>query len=787
MVPSYGPTDAKIAIVGEAPGQTEVEYGRPFVGSSGQLLSTMLKDAGILLEQCRLHNVMEIRPPGGDFKKSFYNGSEPSDALIRGKKKLLEKLEKERPNVILALGNEALKALTGYDKLTDCRGIIMDSPVGKVIGTYHPAYILRDYSVRPLAQIDICKVVRESTTRSYEKPRVNFKICPSLDACISYMRSMPSGSKIAFDIETLGRLVRCIAFSSDGSNAICIPFMRVQCSRTDGLVSASIPDRSWWTEPEEKLLLDEMKVFLERPDLFFIAQNGSFDISLLEYNFGITVKNYYFDTMHAHHVCYAELPRGLDTLVSIYTNFPYYWSYDSKSDNSTFTYNCYDAVATWAVAKVLHQELEHLSTKDHNLRSFYFHHKHPLVRSLTRASNIGVQIDVEKRGSISEPLKKELDEIIEKCNIYLSTYGIAGINLGSPKQVLETIIALNYPAPKNKFGKDSTDARAMDSLISRYPNEAFFGFISLYRAKQKFLSTYVEAVLDDDNRFRTSYDASGTETGRISSKKTLWGTGGNLQNIPKRADDPRQAQFRKLFIAAPGWKILHADLSQAEARVVAWISEDDELIHRFLTPGFDIHSYVASARVYHIPLDQVTKALRSKAKACVHSGNYGIGPKTFSYISGIPFNEAKKALGAYQSNPSLQLWWEGVRLELQKSRTLWTPFHRRRTFYGRLDEHTFREAYGFVPQSTVGDYINCAFYRLDSLLDPSRAKMILQVHDEIDIEVEDSYIEECYNLMLKCLSIPLIFNPKRKDIPPLIIPAEFEIGQNWYDLEPYGA
>lgn len=771
VVKSFGPINAKIAIVGEAPGAVEVALGRPFCGPSGGLTRVLLADAGIDMDKCRLLNVIETRPEK-DFKTSYYIKGQPTAEFYVGADRLKQEL-KQLPdvNLIIMLGKEALYALTGNTSIDSYRGTIHQTPCGKAIGTYHPARILRDYSLRPVAQIDINRCAQEFLFPEANLPKFTMRVNPSFDEVMDFLITIPP-TFVSFDIESIGRQVRCLGFSTDGQTAICIPFFRVnriQTKQSGALVSPQSDNTHFWSFEEEKAIISATQEYFKEHQ--FIGQNFPYDVTMLESAYGLVFPNLYLDTMAAHHVAYPELPKSLDFLASVYTRIPHYSNYDPKSDLSTWTYNGLDCIATFQVAEKIIAEL-----KAKNLLEFYFSHVNPLIKALTTAQNTGVLIDVENRSKLAQPFYDEMQELLLKQQKRFAKT----VNLGSPKQVLETLQSIGI-TPRNRYGKLSTDVKVLTPLSKRYPAEAFITDVLTYRKKQKFLKTYVEAQLDPDNRFRTSYDGSGTVTGRISSSKTIWGTGGNLQNIPVKSDDPRIAEFRRLFIAPPGWKIFHADLSQAEARAVAWLSRDEELIDRFLNdPDFDIHKTTA-ARIYNISEADVSPTQRQQAKQCVHSGNYGIKAQTFSIVSHMPFAKAKFALEKYQSRPSLQRWWTEVRDKLKLNRTLETPFGRKREFYGRLDHDTFRQAYGYVPQSTVGDIINQAFYVNDLCLNQSKARLILQVHDELDIEVRDDYIDECKIIVKNSLNIPLDF---KNGTPELLIPVDYGIGQNWYDLNP---
>lgn len=771
-VPSFGPLSAKVAVVGEAPGEQEEQLGRPFVGKSGGLLRTMLSDAGIVPEMCRFMNVMEFRPQHNDFSHFYHDKdrTSPTVELEFGRARLREEIAALRPNITIALGNEALKALTGKSGMDKWRGTVFNIPLlGKVVATFHPSYILRSYEERPIAQIDLCRARGESLSPIYKGAEVRPLLDPSFGQTMEWLLSHQDCEYCAFDTETLGKFIRCIGFATSPDSAICIPLYcvnrRNQKSTTTVHLSEPQNDNpSRWTPQEERAILDQIQKFFFSSKTKFIAQNFSFDISVLEENLGLRIGSYWFDTMHGHHLVYPEFPMNLDFLTSVYTYLGYYSDYDASNDHETWKYNTMDCIATYQSAFKILQELREFGMED-----FYFRITHPLMLALTKVQNRGVLIDLPNREKLAEPLRARIEELRKR---FESAYGMKVKKQPSPKQIIEFLNASGLPVPSRK-GKTVTDARAMDDLIARHPENPFFSDVVAIRESVKFYGTYVQAPLDPDGRMRTSYNVSGTRTGRISSSKTLWGTGGNLQNIPKDS-------FRRVFIVPEGKVFMHADLSQAESRLVAWLSRDLELIERFIhDPTFDVHRFNA-ARIFKIPETEVTPDQRQKGKACNHSGNYGISWKKFSYISKIPYAEAKVILEKHQANPFLRGWWESIQLQLKTNRTIATPkpFARKRVFYGRLDDDLYREAYNFVPQSTVGDIINVACIDLDRLLNSEDGRIILQVHDEIDLEVDEKRVQEVKYLVRQALEIPILVYD---DLPPLYIPVEITTGKNWYD------
>lgn len=381
-VPGFGNKNAKIVLVGESPGREELIYGRPFVGSAGKLLNKMLANVGIDRKECYLTNVMKVRPPGDDFGV-FYEeeytkmGSvkkrkartTPSQILQEGIATLIEEIKAIKPNVTVALGTEPLKALAGRIGITKWRGSILDSSVGKVIGTFHPSGILRQYKNRVIAELDLRRVVKESVYTDLSLPVYKFTIDPTFEEVMTWLGEVnwKTAGRISFDIETTQGIIRCIGLSRFQRSAICIPFMSNKNGLKPGSTLIQLDTSSGgkafnnhWTLEEEMAILEELNRILSDERIKKIAQNFPYDSTKLMEQFGIVVKGLWMDTMVAQHCCYSELPKSLDFLCSVYTRCPRYSDHDASVDREEWTYNCYDAAVTFEVSLKLEKEMEEL-------------------------------------------------------------------------------------------------------------------------------------------------------------------------------------------------------------------------------------------------------------------------------------------------------------------------------------------------------------------------------------------------------------------------------------------
>jgi DNA polymerase len=370
-VEGYGPAGAKIALVGEAPGADEERLGQPFVGTEGKFLNQMLASAGIDRNACYVTNVAKERPPGNDFLSRYYLDAKRLTAhpdLERCVYELQQELLRRAPVVTIALGEEALRALTGRRGIGDWRGSILQTPVGKVVATWHPGNAIRLYEHRRVVEHDLRRARDESSSRNFFLPSREAVVDPSFATTMDFLADLQrKRPRIAWDIETLGPRVRCLSVAPTPAMALCIPFCSCRRAREEHLpgvtempIPTDHPFSSHWTEDEEVAILGALARVLEDPQIEKVLQNAPFDLGIVEREFGIVTQGLWMDTMVAQHCCYCELPKGLDFLCSFYTRTPCYWQYDAANDHQTWVYCCYDSMVTLECSTALLKEMEAL-------------------------------------------------------------------------------------------------------------------------------------------------------------------------------------------------------------------------------------------------------------------------------------------------------------------------------------------------------------------------------------------------------------------------------------------
>lgn len=308
-----------IALVGEAYGEEEDRVKQPFVGASGQELTRILSDAGISRSECYLTNTFNLRPPGNDISHFFTTKALGDTSLpplapgkylnpsLRGEiTRLHEELQALSPNLVVALGNTPTWALlTQTPKISLQRGTIALSPLGlKVLPTYHPAAILRQWELRAILMADLMKAKRESASPTINRPRRELWLRPTVEDLSLFDEIHMSRCKhLAFDIETSHNQIDHIALSPHPHAAISIKFFSHE---------------HHYSHEDEVQIWRWVKKHLEGP-LPKVAQNGLYDIQYLRL-YNIRVHPYAHDTMLLHHALQPELPKGLGFLASIYSD-----------------------------------------------------------------------------------------------------------------------------------------------------------------------------------------------------------------------------------------------------------------------------------------------------------------------------------------------------------------------------------------------------------------------------------------------------------------------------------
>lgn len=457
VVTGEGSRAAKLILLGEALGAEEVLQMRPFAPrrpgekvNAGVVLESILKASHIQRSEVYLMNVVPTRPPENDLKRLSEYGISLEDCRVWAKSELRD----INPNCILALGGTALSTLADHaSDITPWRGSILEWEGRKVIGTFHPAYILRlpdktakkeregeavskyTYgSARLTTILDTRRAKSESLSRDIIRPTRNLEVSQSEDKARAFVAEAMQAPLLAFDVETRGNWIDCISFSH----------------RPDASISIA-RDNPWADDLIREVLWNHEGL---------VAQNGAFDMQMLLGN-GLPVRRLFFDTMVAHHFLYPELPHDLAYLTSIYTKEPYYkWmNYKGAPLETRWRYNALDAACTLEIAYILESEL-----KEFGMYGTFVEHVMPLFHTILKMGLRGVPIDKERK----ERLQKALTFLIaRKEKKAKALIGLPdSFNLRSNKQ-LATHLYETLKLPKQfdrKTKKVTVDEEAIKKL-----------------------------------------------------------------------------------------------------------------------------------------------------------------------------------------------------------------------------------------------------------------------------------------------------------------------------------
>lgn len=736
-----GPCPAKIMIVGEAPGEREVAEGQPFVGFSGQELSKMLQEAGIMRSECFITNVVRIRPPGNDINAFIAQRKSDISAqhiMLRDKfvlpavrdgfELLKREIEMCQPNVIIAFGNVALWALTGQWGITSWRGSVMECDLElaldykpKVVPTYHPASILRQWSWRQIAVHDLRRAASQSKFREVIRPDYNHVIRPDYSTVLTilhqlYQQVCERPGKIAVDIETRAGHIACIGLAWTDRDALCIPIMCVE--RPDG----------YWPIEQEAQITYALYQLLTHKNCEVIGQNFSYDAQYI-YRHWHFLPNLKRDTMLAQHTLFSNLPKGLDFLSSMYCEHHLYWKdegkeWDAKTgEEQLWTYNCKDAVITFEVDTSQQAAVDQMRLREvHDFQQRLFW---PVLDSMNR----GLRVDTSRRGDFAFSLQEE----IAKREQWLIDVLGEPLNIKSPLQMRRMFYETlgQKPIFSRKTGTITCDDEALRKIAEREPLLLpVTKKIAELRSLGVFLSTFVNAPLDTDGRMRCSFNIAGTETYRFSSSKNAFGSGLNLQNIPKGGgdDELELPNVRSLFIPDPGMTFFDIDLSSADLRIVVWESDEPEF-KAMLKEGLDPYTEIAK-EFYHDPSITKKDPRRQTFKSFAHGTNYLGTAKGLAERLGLGVHEAEQTQKWYFGRfPKIKKWQDDLKDQVYKRRMVQNVFGYRCYFFDRIEGTIFNQAAAWIPQSTVACLINRAYVKIYEELPD--VQVLLQVHDSL--------------------------------------------------------
>ncbi len=526
-------------------------------------------------------------------------------------------------------------------------------------------------------------------------------------------------------------------------------------------------------------IVNEFRPVFENEKSLKVGQNIKYDMIVLQ-NYGVEVKGALFDTMIAHYVLQPELRHGMDYLAEIYLHYqtiPIDELIGPKGKNQknmrdlapeeVYRYACEDADVTLKLKKVLEKEL-----KENDAEALFYEIEMPLVPVLVTIERNGVLLDTEALKASSAHFSAQLE------NIEKEIYALAGetFNIASPKQVGEVLfdkLKIVEKAKKTKTGQYVTSEEVLESLRHKHP---VVEKILEHRGLKKLLGTYIDALPQLINprtgRVHTSFNQTVTATGRLSSSNP------NLQNIPIR--DENGKEIRKAFIPDEGCLFFSADYSQIELRIMAHLSEDQNMTDAFRS-NHDIHAATA-AKIYKKEIEEVDADMRRKAKTANFGIIYGISVFGLAERMNVDRKEAKELIeGYFETYPEVKAYMDKSVKVAQEKGYVETIFHRKR-FLPDINSrnavvrgYAERNAINAPIQGSAADIIKVAMIRIHQrfLKEGIQAKMILQVHDELNFSVPLNEKEKVEKIVIE----------EMERAYPMQVPLKADCGwgKNWLE------
>lgn len=761
-------------LVGEFPKEQDLVKSEPFAGGIGFELSKMLAEAKLHRESCFCTYVVDDRVPTGNINglvaeskskatdgHSLVNGRYVTAQVRDGIERLRREIELVKPDVVCAMGNLALFALTGEWSAMAWRSSIMEStlvPGLKVIPTYSPAMVVAQMYLRPIVVHDLKRVAKHIGKPKVERPDYKFQIRPTFESACSALQSiidLPAGTCVGGDIETRAGHIACIAFAWSGLEAVCIPLM---CQHDN---------EGYWTLDQETHLVMLMLQLMRKHKI--IGQNWNYDAQYIYRHWHFLCPDVE-DTMIQHHSCFSNMEKNLAFLSSMYLEDHLYWKDDrtnwdtgpkGEGENVYWNYNCTDSARTLAIHGVLTNVIKALGMEAVN--NFQQRLAPKVLKSMIR----GVRLDKDAQVALSMKIQ---DEVATREAWMQSVLG-HDLNIRSPKQMSDFFYRqMGQKEVINRKTKSvSCDDEALHKIAVREPIlKPLTRKIAELRSLGVFHSTFVQAATDVDGRIRTSFNVCGTETYRFSSTKNAFGSGLNMQNIPKGGETEDEGldlpNVRDLYIPDPGKTYFDIDLDSADLRIVTWESDCGWMKEQFKQKR---KPYIEVMKeYYHNQEMNKNSHPREYAmfKSLCHGTNYlgtadGIAPRI-----GLLVHETERIQKWYFGLcPEIKKWQDRIKDHVTKRHFVQNVFGYRTYFFDRIEGTIFNQAVAWIPQSTVACLINRAYVAIDEQLPD--VEVLLQVHDSLVGQYDTWRGDSVLRDIVKCSEIPLPY------AEPLVIPV----------------
>jgi DNA polymerase I - 3''-5'' exonuclease and polymerase domains len=817
FVPGTGNPYAKILFIGEAPSFEEENALKPFVGPAGRLFDECLHNAGIVRSDVWITNVFkQMIVPQQKFGRKIPAVVRAEQAGLNVQESiqvLRTEIDEIKPNVICLLGGTALWALSGKDKITPWRGSILSLWSYKCIPTFHPATLLYgegEYWQKYIIEFDFRRVLSQSEYPEIRRPSRNLSICHNSAQLSDFIERNNDKDKLSVDIEALRCIPVCVSLAFDSIEGLCVPLWNsTSITRISDIPSSDLA--SIW---------NILYLLLKDKNKKIIGQNFKYDQDKLR-RLGFVISNLYSDTLLKHFAISPELPHNLAFQTSIYTEEPYYkdegleFDYTKHDISDLLLYGAKDAPVTWEIEDKQEQDLVEVGMHD-----FYYNFLMKLHDLYSDIENVGFPVNEKAR----EKLLRKYISWSERLSYELFKYADAPINCDSWQQVDKLLYEV-MKIPRRQGTGEEVLTQLLANVVKKDDQKKCITNILEQRRVNKTIGTYLMAMNDYDGRMRTAcyipLDTGRTSTGlqdppirpyvdnfrnlkgKIEKKKCH---GAAFQTLTKHGDVG--GDIRLMYSCDPGCVLLNIDSSQAEARVIALLSDDEVTLKLYDTN--DIHALTASWFLGGDEFKYSKKVLgyecpeRFLGKTLRHAGHLGAkGQRAATEVNTqarkahIDINISKafadKALLIFHNkSPKVQqVFQKGIIAQLEIDRTLIAPvpygvdstIGGKRTFHEKWSDELFRQAFSYIPQRAISDNTKASALRIRERLQDIR--IVVESHDSLTFMVEINDLEEVGRVAKEELEMPISFKTCSLSRRDLVIPAELEVGTNYKELVKY--
>jgi len=814
-VPGMGNGGARLMIIGEAPSQEDTFALKPFTGTNGRELNRLLNDAGISTGTTWMTNVCKYTVPANVGKKRLPFEIRAREAGIDVPQQLEElrtEINEIKPNCILALGRTALWALSGKTKIDKCRGSLMWGMGTKFVPTYNPAHLLpgvaggeiKGYYNRQVMVFDMKRAFEESNSRELTLPSRALQVCQNSGELYEFIERYKHCEKLSVDIEAGGHcLPVCIGLAFNKQHGMTVPLWN-----KDGISDIPSSDlATCWRMLAE--ILWEKKI---------VGQNFNYDRDKIR-RLGFAIRGIHSDTLLKAFAINPELPKGLAFLTSIYTREPYYKDegmYEG-SYRDLFLGCARDSCVTYEINDAMDADLDELG-----MRKFYENFLMKLPDMYAEIETTGFCINRAKR----DELVRKYIEWDERLGYEMHQLAGIDVNVNSHLQVHSLLFDSWKLARRDGVGEEELSAllNIQGRGGAHDPGQREWIEKCLERRRvKKTINTYLFAIPDYDGKMRTTcfmcLDTGRTSTGQQDppirplvdtvgkgAQKDMKVMGTAFQVFTKHGDIG--ADVRGMYEPEPGHVFVQLDSSQAEARVVFNLANDEQALKDI--DEHDYHALTATWFFGGVESDYSKAVLgyespiRFAGKTLRHAGHLAAGKRRASielntqarkYKIPITVSEqqAERALKIFhQKQPKIRgVFHSGVIDCLKANRTLVAglPYGvdsekgGTRIFYERWGDDLFRQAFSYIPQRTVTDNTKAAGLRTKKLF--PEARMVVEAHDAILWMVRLEHLDEFIAIAKKEMERPLNFTTCSLPRRYLKIPCDVEVGDNYKDLKKF--